>query len=76
MHTAFQTYRLNDVGAAKATKVAEAFDRFLTYLDKEFLTSPGEAKLSRERSIVITKLEEASFYTKKCLSSQPENQTT
>lgn len=83
MHPAFRTYKLNEAGATKAAKMAEAFDRFLAYLDKEFFTADASAPeatqtnptgigvvVSRERSLLITKLEEASFIGKKALSIQ------
>ncbi len=74
MHPAFRTYKLNETGVAKAAKMAEAFDRFLTYLDKEFFTDTlvdvNVVVTSRERSLMITKLEEASFIGKKALSTQ------
>jgi len=57
---------LNEQGKEKATAIAEAFDGLVTALTP--LCPP-----SRELSLVITKLEEASFFAKKAMANQPEN---
>jgi hypothetical protein len=87
MHTAFEVHMLNPAGVEKAKKIAEAFDRFLSYMDKNFYTDNGVTTptvqnptggpmvtTSRERSIMVTKLEEAAFFAKKALAIRKENQ--
>lgn len=66
MNKEFQVHMLNDAGKARATAIAESFDRCLS----EILTlcPPG-----RELALVRTKLEEASFFAKKSMASLPEN---
>lgn len=67
MNKEFEVHMLNDVGKSKAKAIAEAFDACLTAL---LAISPAP---SREMSIARTKLEEASFFAKKAMASQPEN---
>lgn len=66
MHPAFQVHMLNKVGKKKASDIAAAFDGLL--LGLQTICPPG-----RELSLVITKLEEASFFAKKAMANQPEN---
>jgi hypothetical protein len=61
----FQVHRLNPSGMKKAVQLAEAFNQLLTNLE----LPPG-----RESALVRTHLELASFYSKKAMASQPENQ--
>jgi len=70
MHREFQTFRLNSEGISKAEMVATVFDDLLTELE----TIAGELATSREMSIVRTKLEEAAFFSKKAVASNPRNQ--
>jgi hypothetical protein len=63
----FQVHMLNEQGKARAGKIAGAFDALLDALVE---INPGS---SREMAIVRTKLEEASFFAKKAMASQPEN---
>ena len=63
----FQVHLLNDVGIQKAQKLQAVFIQFL--LDVETLVPGG-----RELAIVKTKLEEASFFAKKGMAIQKENQ--
>lgn len=67
-NTEFKVHLLNEDGIKKAKKLALMYDQFLTKLLK---TIGGP---SRELSIVKTKLEEASFFSKKCMASKEENQ--
>lgn len=68
MHPAFTVHMLNDIGKAKANELASLFNKLLE--DIEHIIPGG----SREKSIVITKLEEASFFAKKAMASLTENQ--
>lgn len=68
MHPAFTVHMLNDIGKVKANELASLFNKLLEDIER---TIPGG---SREKSIVITKLEEASFFAKKAMASQTENQ--
>ena len=63
----FQVHMLNDSGKDKARIIAIQFDNLLRDLS---LVCPA----GREMSIVRTKLEEAAFFAKKAMASQPENQ--
>lgn len=63
----FEVHILNTKGKEKACDIAIAFDVCLQTLVN--LCPPG-----REMSIVRTKLEEACFFAKKAMASQPENQ--
>lgn len=67
MDALFEVHILNDKGKEKALIIAEAFNDLLNVLR----TWCPE---SRELSIAKTKLEEASFFAKKAMASQPENQ--
>ena len=68
MHKEFEVHVLNPRGIEKAVEVAQIFDFTLTKL-LELCPTP-----SRELSIVRTKLEEASFFAKKAVASDPANQ--
>lgn len=65
MSPLFKFHKLNDGGQQKAIAIAEAFNALKTSLN----LAPG-----RESSIVFTKLEEACFFAKKAMATQPENQ--
>lgn len=67
MNVEFKVHRLNEVGLAKAQKLAENFDRLLTELQ-------ADVPQGRYLSIVKTKLEEACFFAKKGIAEQTENQ--
>jgi hypothetical protein len=67
MNKEFQVHMLNDEGKLKAQRIAEAFDQLLDTL-QERLCPTG-----REMSIVRTKLEEACFFAKKSMASDPTN---
>lgn len=62
----FRVHMLNDSGKAKAKRIAESFNALLASL--------GEVvPAGRELALVKTKLEEACFFAKKGMASQPEN---
>lgn len=63
----FEVHMLNDDGKKKASNLADAFSNLLSIIEE--LCPEG-----RELSIVKTKLEEASFFAKKAMAKQPENQ--
>ena len=66
MNKEFAVHMLNDDGKTKAKAIADAFDECL---EKLVALCPP----SRETSIMRTKLEEACFFAKKAMASQPEN---
>jgi len=75
----FAFHKLNDDGQLKAVRIAEAFHNLYSDLhtiafDGKDSTQPGWE--GREWAIVRTKLEEACFYAKKSMATQPENQET
>ena len=63
----FQVHMLNNEGKQRAGDIAFLFDTLLQQL------TPF-CPAGREMSIVRTKLEEAAFFAKKAMASQPENQ--
>lgn len=67
MDPSFAFHKLNSVGIGKAEQIAEAFDLLLEKLKE--LCPEG-----REFSIVKTKLEEASFFSKKSMAMKTDNQ--
>lgn len=67
MRNEFQVHILNDEGIAKAQKLGEVFSDALNEIEK--LVPQG-----RERSIVVTKLQEASFFAKRGIAVDPANQ--
>jgi hypothetical protein len=68
-HPEFATHRLNRNGFDKAQIVVEAFDQLL-----DTLIGAGCDSAPRYLALVKTKLEEASFFAKKALATQPANQ--
>jgi hypothetical protein len=71
MNREFEVHMLNETGKARARAIAEHFDALLAFLT----TGPSEAICppGRETSILRTKLEEACFFAKKAMASQPVN---
>ena len=67
MSKLFQVHRLNEIGMRKAENLARTFDSVLAVVE-------GYAPEGRELSIIKTKLEEASFFAKKAMAMQEENQ--
>lgn len=67
MKNEFQVHRLNETGLAKATDLGEAFSALLERIETL-------VPASRERSLVVTKLQEASYWAKRGLAVLPENQ--
>lgn len=66
MHKTFTVHMLNDIGKERAQFIARRFDELLSDLEK--ICPPG-----RELALVNTKLEEACFYAKKAMCSDPSN---
>lgn len=71
MNAAFEVHMLNEQGKAKARGLAEAFDRLLTEVQG---LVPKSDTNGRECALVVTNLELASFYAKKAMAKQAENQ--
>lgn len=67
-HSEFQVHLLNEKGIEKAIKLAQIFDTALSAIED---VNPSS---SREMSIVRTHLEIASFFAKKAMANQSENQ--
>lgn len=65
----FAVHRLNSLGMTRAEAIAEEFSRLMTALDT---LCPA----SREKSLVVTKLQEAAFWAKRAIAVIPENQET
>lgn len=78
MDPAFEVHTLNDEGKKKAQQLAEMFDGLLSSV-KNIAgpfdpNKPMNPDVARELAIVRTKLEEACFFSKKALASNPANQ--
>lgn len=67
----FEVHRLNERGLACCEEVARLFDDLLHALEGP---TAGELSQSRERAIVVTKLQEACFFAKRAVATQPEFQ--
>lgn len=67
MDSLFAVHRLNDNGLRKADRIATSFNNLL--MDLNAYCPEG-----RYLSLVKTKLEEASFFAKKSIAIDPENQ--
>lgn len=63
----FKVHKLNETGLNRARELAEKFDALAQFID-------GIGQDGREKSLAMTKLEEASFFSKKSLAIKPENQ--
>lgn len=64
----FDVHKLSNRGIEKAHRIKTAFENLTMELDK-VMGDDG-----RLRSLVMTKLEEASFFAKKSMAKMPENQ--
>lgn len=64
----FDVHILNPNGIKAARNIAEAFSQCLERIDALL---PGN---SREKSIVVMKLQEACFFAKKGIAVRPDNQ--
>lgn len=62
----FAVHLLNDRGLAKATDVADILSEALSRIETH--VPPG-----RERSIVVTKMQEACFFAKRGIALDPDN---
>ena len=67
MRAEFQVHELNGQGMVAAVQLADAFSSLLTSVE-----SFGVA--GRELALVKTKLEEACFFAKRSIASNPANQ--
>ncbi len=67
MSDEFNVNLLNENGLCACTKLAGIFIDALHAIDS--LIPPG-----RERALVVTKLQEASFFAKRAIAMMPENQ--
>lgn len=67
LRSEFAVHRLNPQGLERAETLARAFGVLLDCV--EVLVPPG-----RERALVVTKLQEASFFAKRGIAVLPENQ--
>lgn len=74
MHKAFEVHRLNEKGMGKAKQLAESFDKLLAEVQAITGTMQSQDPAGRERALVITHLELASFYAKKTMAQLQENQ--
>jgi hypothetical protein len=70
MDPMFEVHMLNDEGKGHAKQIAESFNNLLQELQQEV----GAGTATREFSLCKTKLEEACFFAKKAMASQPRNQ--
>lgn len=66
MSNLFQVHTLNEEGMKKAKHLQDLFEQFFAQITEGLPDS-------REKSIVATKLQEASFYAKRAMAMQPEN---
>lgn len=65
----FKVHLLNETGIAKSKHMAARFSDLLDWLETNAGCLPG-----RELSLAKTKLEEASFFAKKAMAQNPQNQ--
>lgn len=71
----FQVHMLNEAGIAKATELGEIFTTALDAIER-VMSAGGAApqEVARCRAIVVTKLQEASFFAKRGIAVDPANQ--
>jgi hypothetical protein len=75
MHHAFQVHTLNEQGKGTAGVIACKFHELLSALEALVPTPDRDSPGSREMAILRTKLEEACFFAKKAMASNPANCT-
>ncbi len=68
MRQEFMVHMLNDQGVAAARALGEAFSQLLEAVE-------AVVPAGRERSLVVTKLQEASFFAKRAVALEPNHQT-
>ncbi len=69
----FKVHMLNAAGKEKAAGIAEGFSVLLDGLN-DIVGTTADPVVGRAWSLAKTHLEEACFYAKKAMASQPENQ--
>lgn len=81
MRSEFQVHMLNDTGIALATQLGEIFSDALDRFDALIKANPpnpedkvAAGEVARGRALVITKLQEASFFAKRAIAVNPANQ--
>ena len=74
MDPAFEVHMLNAGGIEKAQKMAASFDQLLSELYELSGSAVQTVQTLRPMAIVRTKLEEACFFAKKAMASNPANQ--
>lgn len=67
MRNEFQPHLLNDDGRMKVVEIGDAFSDCLARVE-------AVLPIGRERSLVVTKLQEASFFANKGIAIDPANQ--
>jgi hypothetical protein len=72
MDSAFEVHMLNEAGKEKAKALAEMFDELLEKVKVVSGIPPSGS--TRELALARTHLELASFYSKKAMAMNPENQ--
>lgn len=68
MRQEFSVHMLNQAGIEKASALGEAFSALLDRIDE---IAPES---SREKALVVTHLQHASFFAKRAVAILPENQ--
>ncbi len=71
MSSEFAVHRLNEWGLECAGEIARAFDDLLHRLEGP---TCGELSNSRERSLVVTHLQQACFFAKRAMALQTQYQ--
>lgn len=72
----FAVHRLNERGIARASAIGTSFTTLLAQLESLCQKDDGSPNTGRELAVCKTKLEEACFFAKKAMATQPGNQTT
>jgi hypothetical protein len=68
MRDEFKVHVLNDEGFAKAQVLGHLFSEMLDTIERMI-------PAGRERALVVTKMQEASFFAKRAIALDPQNQT-